>query len=105
MYRLIAALALLLLSQAAAAFPIDLEVDAEGLDLEAVVHTDGLLAVVQVTNHEQAAIRCTARFFAGPDRGRTRRAIIEPGHSASLSWAPRRTVVRLRVELSCQMAR
>lgn len=104
MYRLIAAAALLLFSQAAAAYPVDLETDAAGLDITAEVHTDGVLSVVQVTNHEQAAIRCDARFFSGPDRGRARRAIIEPGQSASLSWTPRRTVVRLRVELSCRPA-
>jgi hypothetical protein len=47
-------------------------------------------------------IRCEAVFRNGPEVGRARRAIIEPGDSAALSWIPRRTVVRLRVELRCE---
>lgn len=105
MPRLIFALLLLLFCQAAAAYPIDLEVDAPDIEVATVVHTDGLLAVVQVTNHERATIRCDAMFHNGPERGRARRAIIEPGQSASLSWTPRRSVVRLRVQLHCKPVR
>jgi hypothetical protein len=98
----LAALLLTLLAGPAAAHPVDLEIDAGSLNIAAVVHTDGRVTAVRVANQEALAIRCDAVFRNGPEVARTRRAIIAPGDSAALSWTPRRTVVRLRVELRCE---
>jgi hypothetical protein len=105
MSRLLASALLLLLAASASAFPTDLEVSADGLAIEAVVHTDGRNAIVNVSNREDFALRCDALFRNGPEKGRVRRAIIEAGDSAPLSWTPRRQVVRLRIELQCVPAR
>lgn len=102
MRRLLAAASLALLAGTAAAHPVDLETDAGSLNIAAVVHTDGRVTAVRVTNNDTMVIRCEAVFRNGPEVGRARRAIIEPGGSAALSWTPRRTVVRLRVELRCE---
>lgn len=98
----LAALLLALLAGPAAAHPVDLETDAGNLNIAAVVHTDGRVTAVRVANNDTMVIRCEAVFRNGPEVGRARRAIIEPGGSAALSWTPRRTVVRLRVELRCE---
>jgi hypothetical protein len=102
MRKLFSGALLALLASGVAAFPIDLEMEQEFERLGAVVVSDGRLAVVRVTNGEEFAVRCDAVFHNGPEIGRVRRAIIEPAGSEALSWMPRRTVVRLRVELSCE---
>jgi hypothetical protein len=102
MHKFLVGLFLALLAGVAWAFPVDLEVDAEGLNIGTVVHSDDKLAIVSVTNQEEFPLRCEAEFHSGPEHGRTRFAIIEPGRVASMSWAPRREVVRLRIALSCQ---
>jgi hypothetical protein len=105
MSRLLASVLLLSLAGSAWAFPTDLEISAGDLAIQAVVHTDGRNAIVNVSNSEDFAVRCDALFRNGPEMGRVRRAIIEPGDSAPLSWTPRREVVRLRIELECVPAR
>jgi hypothetical protein len=102
MQRMLTAALLALMAGAAAAYPTDLEVDVGSLEVTAQVISDGRLAVVRVTNREEFAVRCDAVFRNGPEIGRTRRAIIEPADTGALTWMPRREVVRLRVELSCE---
>jgi hypothetical protein len=102
MQRILTAALLAIMAGPAAAYPTDLEVDADSLNLTATVISDGRLAVVRVANHEGFAVRCDAVFRNGPELGRVRRAIIEPADTGALTWMPRREVVRLRVELSCQ---
>lgn len=102
MPRILTAALLALLAGAAAAYPTDLEVDAGSVKITAKVISDGRLAVVHVTNLEGFAVRCDAVFRNGPELGRARRAIIEPAETGALTWMPRREVVRLRVELSCE---
>lgn len=101
MKKLLLCLLASLLPGTVLAFPTEL---ANTSDVAAVaaIHSDGRLAVVQVENREPFTIRCDAVFHNGPEQSRTRRAIIEPAQSASLSWMPRRNVVRLRVELRCE---
>lgn len=102
MRKLLSGALLALITSGVAAYPIDLEMEQDFERLGAMVVSDGRLAVVRVTNGEQFAVRCDAVFHNGPEIGRVRRAIIEPEGTEALSWMPRRTVVRLRVELSCE---
>lgn len=101
MKRLPAAALLALLAGPAGAYPTDIEVDAGTLHVTAAVHADGRLAIVEVTNQERFAVRCHAVFRNGPEVGRGRRTIVGAGDTGTLTWSPRREVVRLRVELSC----
>lgn len=101
MHRFLLAACLALLASHAAAFPVDLNFDAAELNVSADVHSDGRLAAVRVTNHEDFAVRCTARFRNGPEQVRVRHRIIPPGEHSTITWTPRRQVVRLVIELRC----
>ena len=104
MRKLIAAAALMLASSTAAAFPLELDFDPAGLDVIASPHTDGRVAMVQVHNGEDFALRCHAVFRNGPEVGRARQVIVAAQSPATLSWTPKRSVVRLRIELRCERA-
>jgi|SRR6056297_143633 len=104
-HRLALGALLLLLAGVAAAFPVELEVDAPGLDVVATGQSANDLAVVRAVNHESFAVRCVAIFRNGPERERSRRVTIQPAASVALSWAPRRSVVRMRIELQCEADR
>lgn len=101
MRKSLAAVSLALLATTAAAFPTDLEINAEGLSVTAHTESDGRLAFVHINNREAFAVRCEAAFRNGPEVGRVRRATLEAAESRSLSWMPRRQVIRVRVVLSC----
>lgn len=101
MKRFLAAGLLALLAGPAAAFPTDIEIDAGTLDVTAAVHADGRLAIVEVINRERFAVRCNAVFRNGPEVSRARRTIVAAEDTGTLTWTPRREVVRLRVELRC----
>ena len=103
--RFAAGVLLLLLTGVAAAFPVELEVAAPGLDVVATGQSANDLAVVRAVNHESFAVRCVAIFRNGPERERSRRVTIQPAASVALSWAPRRSVVRMRIELQCEADR
>lgn len=101
LFRPAALAALLLAGGNAFAFPVELEFDPGELDVAAEVHSDGRLALVRVVNSEEFALRCQAVFRNGPEIARTRQAIVAAGDRATLSWAPNRRVVRMRIELQC----
>lgn len=101
MRKIITAVSLALLATAAAAFPTDLEINAEGLSIAAQTESDGRLAFIHISNREAFAVRCEAAFRNGPEVSRVRRATLEAAESRSLSWMPRRQVIRVRVVLSC----
>lgn len=102
MHKAVIATGLALLAGAAWSFPADLEIRPKGLNIGAIVHSDGRVAFVRVTNQEADTLRCSAEFRNGPESGRTRHAIIESGDSTVLSWSPQREVVRLRIQLRCE---
>jgi len=102
MRRFLTALLIAVLPVAAAAYPSELTMEVGGLDVTGTLYADGPVAAVRVTNHENVSVRCSAEFRNGPEQGRPRRAIIEPGDMAIMSWSPRREVVRLEVVVSCE---
>jgi len=101
-FRPVAAAVLVLAAGTALAFAVELEFDPGGLDVLAEAYSDGRLALVRVSNGEDFALRCQAVFRNGPEMGRARQVIVAASDQATLSWAPKRTVVRLRVELHCE---
>ena len=102
MFRPVTAAVLVLAAGTALAFAVELEFDPGGLDVLAEAYSDGRLALVRVANGEDFALRCQAVFRNGPEMGRTRQVIVAASDQATLSWAPKRTVVRLRVALHCE---
>jgi hypothetical protein len=101
-YRLVATLVLLSAAGAALAFAVEMDFDAGGLDVLAEPYSQGPVAVVRLINGEAFPVRCRATFRNGPEASRLRQAIVPGGDSATLSWAPKRNVVRLRIEVNCE---
>ncbi|NGX17637.1 hypothetical protein [Wenzhouxiangella sp. XN24] len=102
MRRFFTALLIAGLPVVAAAYPSELRMEVGDLDITGTLYADGPVAAVRVTNHENVPVRCSAVFRNGPEQGRARRAIIESGDMAIMSWSPRREVVRLEVVVSCE---
>lgn len=100
--RLFLTLILLLAANAALAFAIELEFDPRGLDVVAEPFAQGPVAIVRVVNGEDFPVVCRAVFRNGPEASRQRQVVVPPGDSATISWAPQRQVVRLRVGLHCE---
>lgn len=101
-HRLVIAVALLFTASAALAFPVELEFEPRGLDVLAESFSEGSMAMVRVTNGEDFPVVCRAVFRNGPEASRQRQAVVGPGDSTVISWAPKRNVVRLRVGLHCE---
>lgn len=101
-HRLILTLVLLFTASTALAFAVELEFEPRGLDVVAETFSQGPMAMVRVTNGEDFPVVCRAVFRNGPEASRQRRAVVAPGESALMSWAPSRNVVRLRVGLHCE---
>ena len=104
MHRKLVAALLALYATTVAAFPTELEVSAGSSQVSAAAESDGRMAIVRVTNLESFAVVCSAVFRNGPETGRARPTTISPGDAGTLTWVPRRQVVRLRVELRCEPA-
>ena len=101
-YRLFLTLILMFAASSALAFAVDLEFDPRGLDVVAEPFAQGPVALVRIINGEEFPVLCRAVFRNGPEASRQRQAVVAPGDSATISWAPQRTVVRLRIGLHCE---
>lgn len=101
-YRLFLTLTLLFTANVAFAFAIELDFDPRGLDIVAEPFAQGPVALVRIINGEDFPVVCRAVFRNGPEASRQRQAIVAPGGSTTMSWSPRRQVVRLRVGLHCE---
>lgn len=97
--RLLAVL-LAMLPAMAQAFPIEVNMENHGLDIEAVPVRVAWGAVIQIRNNEPLATRCRVDFRNGPERKR-RSAVIPSGESVSVQYQAQREVVRLRVTVDC----
>ena len=95
------ALAFLLVSTAALAYPVDLRVTSQGLDVDATHTLLGESTVVRLQNYEKFPVRCDVQFRNGPQIARTRKVTIAPGESGIARFMPSRVVVRLRVNVEC----
>lgn len=101
-HRFIITLVLLFTASAALAYPVELEFEPRGLDVVAEPFAQGPVALVRVTNGEDFPVICRAVFRNGPEASRQRQAVVAPGDSATISWSPKREVVRMRVGLHCE---
>lgn len=94
-------IAAMLLCGVAQAYPIDVEVKTQGLDLEAQPKLLGESTVMRLVNHEPFPVRCDVHFSNGPEIGRTRKVTVKPGGDHIARFRPSRTVVRVRVVVEC----
>jgi hypothetical protein len=102
MKRLKACLAAaVLVSGAAHAYPIDVQVKTQGLDVEAEPKLLGDATVMRLINHEPFPIRCDVQFSNGPEIARTRKVTVKAGGDHIARFMPSRVVVRMRVVVEC----
>ncbi|MBP7824335.1 MAG: 3-phosphoglycerate kinase [Pseudomonas sp.] len=95
--------ALLLMPLLAQAFPKEIEKQLNGSEISAsVIAIDHNLAGLQLYNYGGQAAQCEARFRSGPEAPKVRRAELAPGASANFSVRFTRSVLRLRVQLTCK---
>lgn len=94
-------IAALLYAGAAQAYPIDLDLRSEGLDVEALPRQLDQATVVQLLNHEPFPVRCDVRFTNGPEISRVRKVTVESGERHIARFLPSRQVIRLRVDVDC----
>lgn len=98
-----AVLALLPLS-GFAAYPIEVEKQLNGAEI--AYSTQGLgrdLAALTLQNLGQTPAICSAVFRNGPEAPRTRRTLLEPGQTRNLTAKFSRSVIRLRIKLTCEL--
>ncbi|KAB0548785.1 3-phosphoglycerate kinase [Pseudomonas argentinensis] len=88
---------------AAQAYPIELEKQFNGAEVSASSQEiDHNMAAVRVQNYGQQAASCKAVFRNGPEAPRTRSATLAAGQSANLTVKFARSIIRLRVQLTCE---
>ena len=104
MNKICVALLALLPTTALAFFPIEVEQRLNGAEIsydarEVAPNVGGMVLI----NQGQSAASCSATFRSGPDTPRTRRVTLEPGERANLTARFTRDIVRLRIQLDCEL--
>jgi len=99
--RKVAIVSGLLLSAVAAAFPVEFDVNTEGLEVDIVRVDVDEAVVLRVRNYEDGGIRCDLTFKNGPEIARQRKISVDAGQDRVVRWVPSRQVVRIRVSGSC----
>ncbi|MGB5209429.1 MAG: hypothetical protein WBN31_12795 [Gammaproteobacteria bacterium] len=96
----LALMALMATSQAAA-YPVDLDIDTEGLEVTVNRVDVDEAVVLQVHNYETRPIRCNFEFRNGPEVARQRKVSIDASADRVVRWTPGRSVVRVKVSGKC----
>jgi hypothetical protein len=101
MKKLVCAL-IALLPLSAFAYPIDVERQLNGAEVSvSTQEIDHNIGAVVLYNYGQSQAQCTAVFRNGPEAPRTRKVNLAPGATSNLSMKFARSIIRLRVELTC----
>lgn len=82
-------------------FPIDVALQAEGLNLATDTGNVGNIATVTLTNQDNREVFCVAQFVNGPERPGPIRARLAPGEKTVLTQAFHREIIRVRVSIEC----
>lgn len=95
-------LSCLLPAMAMASFPIDVELNVEGVSMSATSDDVSNVATVTLSNDGDIAAECEATFVNGPERPFPRRATLEAGESTVLTQPLERAITRVRVIINCK---
>jgi hypothetical protein len=88
----------------ASAFPFELEKQLNGAEISATTQDiDHNMGAVMLYNYGRADAECTAVFRNGPEAPRTRKATLAFGQSEMLTYKSNRSIIRLRVGLTCTL--
>lgn len=91
-----------LLPLGAQAYPIELEKQLNGAEVSASAQEiDHNMAALMLYNYGQSEAECSAVFRNGPEAPRTRRTLLAPGASNNMTVKFTRSVIRLRISLTC----
>jgi hypothetical protein len=93
-------LTLLAMSQAGA-YPVDLDIDVEGLEVTITRVDVDAAVILQVHNYETTEIRCDFEFRNGPEVARQRKVSVDASAERVVRWTPSRSVVRIKVSGKC----
>ncbi|VXC55788.1 conserved exported hypothetical protein [Pseudomonas sp. 8Z] len=85
------------------AYPIELEKQLNGAEVSATTQDIDLnMAALMLYNYGQRDAECTAIFRSGPEAPRIRRKALTAGASSNMTVKFTRSVIRLRVDLTCK---
>ena len=82
-------------------FPIEIDQDLGGLDIE-VQSTAGAVTVVTLKNKSSQKADCRAEFSGGLATPVRRAATVQPGKTVTLSYTVKDDLARLTVTLRCK---
>ncbi|PBP90523.1 3-phosphoglycerate kinase [Pseudomonas syringae] len=104
MNRLCCAL-LVMLPLTALAYPIEVEKQYQGVKIDYVAHdVDHDTGSITVNNYGEVDAKCSVVFINGPEAPRTRHVQVGAGKSLDVSSRFNRSIIKLRIRLSCQPA-
>lgn len=93
---------LALLPVTAFAYPIDVEKEYNGAQIDYTSHdTDYDMGAITLNNYGASDAQCTVVFSNGPEAPRTRRVQIPPKSSVDVSAKFSRSIIKLRIKLTC----
>ncbi len=96
---------LCLLPGVALAYPIEVDKQMNGAEVSyQTIEIDHDMAALALYNLGDSAAQCTAVLRNGPESGRTRKAVLPGRGEANLTVKFKRSVIRLRIKLTCQLA-
>lgn len=85
------------------AYPIEIESQFNGAEVSASSQEiDHNMGGVQLTNYGRRDAECKAVFRNGPEAPRTRKISLSAGKSSSLAVKFSRSIIKLRVALTCE---
>ncbi|MDM8349392.1 3-phosphoglycerate kinase [Pseudomonas sp. sp1636] len=91
-----------LLPLTAVAYPIELEKQFNGAEVSVTTQeVDHNMGALLLYNYGQTEAECKAVFRNGPEAPRTRKVLLAPGQSSNLTVKFSRSIIRLRVQLTC----
>ena len=83
------------------AFPIDVELQPEAIQVSVTTTDLTNMAAVMLTSEEKTALQCQVEFINGPERPVPRRVRLQPGEEVAVSQFFRRQINRVRVAVEC----
>lgn len=96
---------LCLLPGLAQAYPIEVDKQLNGAEVSyQTIAIDHNLVALALYNLGESTAHCRAVFRNGPEAPRSRQAQLAPGGESNLTVAFKRSVIRLRITLTCQLA-
>jgi len=93
---------LALMPLTAFAYPIDVEKNYTGVQIDYTSHdTDYDIGSITLNNYGSVDAQCSVVFRNGPEAPRTRRVTVAAKQSADVSAKFSRSIIKLRIQLTC----